>query len=84
MTEPTRKMACARCNVELIPQARSSAVSGGGLVGSLIAFVGLVTMFGNAIVGIGLIIVGLILGTVTRGKRLVLICPKCKDVTKLA
>jgi hypothetical protein len=77
-------MACPRCNVQLLPQERSSAVSGTGLFAALIAFIGIVVLFANALVGIGIIIAALLLGSVTRRKRLVLICPSCKSVTPVA
>lgn len=83
MTAAPRQLACQRCNVQLLPQERSSAVSGTGLVAALIAVIGLMVLFANALVGIGIIIAALLLGSVTRKKHLILICPSCKTVTQV-
>ena len=74
-------MRCPKCNSELLQHEKASSVSAGGLIGALVGLVGVVTLFGNALVGIGLIILGLIMGSVMRSKKLVLICPSCKTVT---
>lgn len=84
MTAAPRQIACERCNVQLMRQERSSSVSGTGLVAAFIAVIGIVVLFSNALVGIGIVIAALLLGSATRRKRLVLICPTCKAVTPVA
>lgn len=76
-------MKCARCNVELLALERSSSVSAAGLAGALIGVVGLLTLFANALLGVAIIIVGLLLGGLTRRKRTVLVCPRCKSETPI-
>jgi uncharacterized protein YbaR (Trm112 family) len=72
---------CPKCDGELLQHEKASSVSAGGLLGALVGLIGLFALFGNALVGIGLIILGVILGTTMRSKKLVLICPACKTVT---
>jgi len=74
-------MRCQRCDVELIAHEKARSVSVAGLIGAMVALAGIVTLFSNALIGIGLIVLGAILGSTMRRKRLVLICPKCKTVT---
>lgn len=84
MIEPARQMACPRCNIQLIAHERSSVVSGAGLVGALVGVIGLVTLLSNALLGIGIIIVALLMGSAMRKKHLVLVCPQCRSVTAVA
>lgn len=74
-------MRCPKCNGELLQHEKASSVSAGGLLGAVVGVIGLITLFANAVVGIGLIIVGLVMGSVMRRKKLVLVCPACKTVT---
>lgn len=76
-------MKCPHCNNDLIAVERSSRVSASGLVGAVIGFVGILALFSNALLGVGIIIVGLLVGGLTRSKRTVLFCPICKKDTSL-
>ena len=69
---------CPNCKSEMIARERSSSVSGAGLVGAFIGVIGLLTLFANALLGIGIVIVGLLVGGMMRSKRLFLVCPGCK------
>ena len=71
-------MQCDSCRVEMIARERTASVSAAGLVGALVGLVGLAIMFANALVGIGIIVIGLLMGGLLRKKKLVLVCPKCR------
>lgn len=62
----------------MIARERTASVSAAGLVGALVGLVGLAIMFANALVGIGIIVIGLLMGGLLRKKKLVLVCPKCR------
>lgn len=72
-------MNCAKCGEPMLPIEKTARVSLAGLVGALVALVGLAALLANPLVGIGLIIVGAVVGAVGRGKRLMLVCPRCGE-----
>ncbi len=74
---------CPRCNGDQVAVERSSSVSLAGLFGAMIGLVGIVTLFANALLGVGILIVGLLVGGLTRRKRTVLFCPICRKDTSL-
>lgn len=76
-------MQCPQCQTELVAHEKSSSVSAAGLFGALVGLVGLLTMFANALLGVGILIAGLLIG-MARRKRLVLICPACKHQVRVA
>src|SRR5262245_34766229 len=70
-------LACANCKVQLVPVQKKKAVSASGLISVVVFLVGLVAIFGNAIVGALIMILALIIGMVGGGKKTVMVCPSC-------
>ncbi len=70
---------CGRCRVPLVAEQRKASVSLAGLVGVVGFFVGLALVFVNPILGGGVIIAALVISSAGRGKRTVMVCPKCGD-----
>ena len=68
---------CGRCGTRLVAMEKAAKVSGGGIFGALLFLIGLGVMFGNALVGIGLMILAILIGTFGRTKHLVMVCPRC-------
>jgi predicted RNA-binding Zn-ribbon protein involved in translation (DUF1610 family) len=69
--------ACSSCNVALVAVEKARAVSIGGLLSVIVVIVGVIALAFNVVVGILIIILGLIIGAVGRGKKIVMVCPKC-------
>jgi hypothetical protein len=76
-TSAPKVASCAKCNVALVPVERKKAVSAAGLLGVLIFLFGLMFVFFNPIVGILMMILGVIIGAVGRGKSIQMVCPRC-------
>lgn len=77
-------IACPKCNGELVPVERAPTVSIAGLIGAVVGVAGIIALFANPLLGIGLIVLGAVIGATMRRKKLVLICPRCKTETKVA
>jgi hypothetical protein len=77
-TVQPKTLVCPHCQIQLIAREKVERVSFGGLTGALVFVVGLIVMlFGGAVVGIGLMVLGVVIGVVGRSKRLVMVCPQC-------
>lgn len=74
---PPSAVSCTTCNVALVPVQKKRAVSVSGLLSVIVVIAGLITVFGNVVVGILVMILGLIIGAVGGGKKTVMVCPKC-------
>ena len=80
MNEPLNQpsvAACKKCNVALIAVQKKKLISISGLNGALVFLVGLVMLFGLPVVGILLMILGLLISVIGRGKKIVMTCPQC-------
>lgn len=75
-----QKQLCPKCNLEPIPIKKKQSVSAGGILGALLFIIAIPLMFFNLLIGIVMIILALILGTVGRGEYIEMTCPKCKKV----
>lgn len=67
---------CHSCNIQLIPVEKKPLVSGAGLISTILVLVGILSMLFNWIIGLLIIIVALIIGTL-RDKHIVMKCPQC-------
>ena len=76
-TSQPKVASCASCNVALIAVEKKQAVSAGGIFGVLVFLLGLMFLLFNAVVGVLIMILGLIIGTVGRAKKTVMVCPQC-------
>lgn len=70
--------ACSHCGQELIAINRKASVTLPGIIGAAMFALGLAGLVVNALVGIGLMLAGAIIGALGRGERLVLQCPGCQ------
>jgi len=68
---------CENCNIQLMVKEEAAVVSFGGILGAFLFIIGLPTLLFNPIIGVLLIVVGVILGSVGRARRTVLFCPQC-------
>ena len=73
----TSALGCSKCKVQLVPVQKKKAVSVSGLISVVVFLVGLVAIFGNAIVGALIMILALVIGMVGGGKKTVMVCPNC-------
>lgn len=77
-------MLCTECNKgELVATTQSSAVSIAGLLSVLIVIAGLVALMANPLLGVLAIILGVLVGTLGRPRKTVLVCPHCHANTPL-
>src|SRR6266850_3208 len=63
-----RAASCDSCNVALVPVEKKGSVSAGGIFGAIFFVVGLLVLLFNAVVGVLMMILGVIIGTVGRSK----------------
>lgn len=73
-----RTLVCPQCNVQMIATEKRRNVSVGGILGAAAFVVGLLICLSNPILGVLVMILGLILGAVTRSKYTAIMCPLCK------
>jgi predicted RNA-binding Zn-ribbon protein involved in translation (DUF1610 family) len=73
----TSALACADCKVQLVPVQKTKVVTLGGLVSVVVFLVGLGAIFVNAIVGVLIMILAVVIGYAGGGKKTVMICPNC-------
>ncbi len=73
-------MTCPSCKVQLVSKEKArGGVTLAGVFGGLLFVSGILSVFVNAIVGGGVLIVaGIIISVALRGKETVLVCPKCR------
>ena len=76
----SKKQLCPKCNIEPIPIKKKQSVSSGGIIGALLFIIALPLLFINLLIGVVVIILALIVGTVGRGEYIEMTCPKCKKV----
>lgn len=74
----SQKILCPRCGVEAIPVKKKNSVSAGGIIGAAIFLISLPVLFFNLLIGAALIILALVVGSVTRGEHIEMVCPKCR------
>jgi len=75
---PKQGNICPRCNTIMLLIEKPKGTSVGGVFGAILFAFGLLGLLGNPLIGIVLMILGLLLSVVSRGKKLVLLCPSCK------
>jgi DNA-directed RNA polymerase subunit RPC12/RpoP len=68
---------CPNCNVQLVTKEKKKAVSIAGIFSALMFLVGIGVAFANIIVGLLIMILAVIIGVVGRGKKTIMVCPKC-------
>lgn len=74
------KQLCPKCNIEAIPIKKKDSVSAAGIIGALLFILAIPVLFINLLIGVVIIILALIVGTVGRGEHIEMTCPKCKKV----
>jgi hypothetical protein len=75
---PNQGNICPRCNTIMLLIEKPKGTSVGGVFGAFLFAFGLIRLLGNPLIGILLMILGLLVSVVFRGKKLVLLCPSCK------
>jgi len=70
-------VACEKCNVQLVTKEKKSSVSIAGIFSVLMFLVGALVMLANVMVGIIVMVVAIIIGSVGRGTKTVMVCPQC-------
>lgn len=69
---------CPECGKgELVLREVKANVSAAGLFGALLAVIGVVTAFMNAVAGVLMIILGILIGYLGRSRKIEAICPMC-------
>ena len=76
-TEKPRVASCPSCKVQLVPKEKKKQVTASGLMGVFLFLVGLAVLYFYTVAGIVIIILGIIIGTVARGTKTVMVCPEC-------
>lgn len=77
-------MLCRKCKeAELITKVESASVSLGGIFGTLVALAGVVLLLVSPVVGLLTILVGIVISMAGRGKVTTLVCPACRDKTRI-
>jgi hypothetical protein len=66
----------------MVALEKKKSVSAGGILGALIFLIGVGVLFVNALLGVGIIILALIIGMVGRGKQIIMVCPSCGNKGK--
>lgn len=80
-TAPTPSLpACPKCRLPMVATERATSVSGGGIFGAFLFLIGLGVLFANALVGVGIMILAVLIGAFGRSKHVVLVCPRCGSV----
>lgn len=74
------KQLCQNCNIEAIAIKKKKQASIGGIIGALIFIIAIPVLFFNLLIGIAAMILGAIVGSVSRGEYIEMTCPKCKKV----
>jgi hypothetical protein len=75
--QPVTVAACPTCRVALVPVQKPRSVSLAGIFSVLLFMLGLLSLFVSGIVGLLLMILAIVIGTVGRGKVTVMVCPQC-------
>lgn len=68
---------CSKCNIQLVTKEKKQAVSIAGIFSVLIFIIGLGVAFANIVIGILIMILALIIGSVGRDKKTIMVCPQC-------
>lgn len=68
---------CEKCSTVLVPVTERKSLTFSGVIGVLLFFVGLLTLIGNLIIGVLLIIFGLVISFSAKRKITVMKCPSC-------
>jgi hypothetical protein len=77
-------MLCTKCKqAELITKVESASVSLGGIFGALIFLGGVVLLLASPVIGLLTILVGVVISMAGRGKVTTLVCPACRDKTRI-
>ena len=74
------KITCPKCNIEAITIEKRKTVTFGGIIGAIIFIAAMPFIFINLLIGILLMILGVLIGSLGRAKYIELICPNCEMV----
>lgn len=73
---------CSKCNTQLVTKEKKKQASVAGVISVFLFMIGLGAFFVNIVVGILLMIFALIIGSVGRGTKTIMVCPHCGTVDR--